>query len=82
MSQASVNAGGEITFTSCSEEALSFAWYITGPTGAPENNIGWSEPTFTRAFSVSGSYQIELTAYQKYSFIGEQDIATATFTVN
>ena len=75
-------AGTEMTFTSCSEEALSFAWYFSGPAGAPENDMGWSEPIFHHAFSVPGTYTVELTAYERYSFVGDQAVTTATFTVN
>jgi hypothetical protein len=82
LSQNSVTTGTEMTFTSCSEKALSFTWYFTGPAGAPENDIGWSEPIFLNSFSVPGTYTVELTAFERYSFVGDQSITTATFTVN
>lgn len=82
LSQSSVSTGTELTFTACSEEALSYAWYFSGPVGAPENDMGWSEPIFHHAFSIPGTYTVELTSYERYSFIGDQAVTTTTFTVN
>jgi hypothetical protein len=78
----SAPVGTAITFTSCSKKALSFEWFMTGPTGAPENTKGWSEEIFVHSFTVPGTYIIELTAYKRYSWIGEKSTTTATITIN
>ena len=78
----SVSVGTAVQFTSCSEKALSYTWFITGPVGATENDLGWSEETFSRAFSTPGTYEVKLTAYKRFSWIGDADSAFTTITVN
>jgi len=82
MDQSSAAVGTAIEFTSCSEKALSYIWKFEGPAGAPENSIQWSETTFSRAFSVSGTYTVTLTAYQRYSWGGDGDSVSETLTIN
>jgi PKD repeat protein len=82
MDQASVSVGTPIQFTSCSEKSLSYVWSFEGPAGAPENSLQWAETTFSRAFTISGTYTVTLTAYQKYSWVGESSVATETVTIN
>jgi hypothetical protein len=74
--------GTPVTFTSCSKRALSYEWFITGPAGAPENTKGWSEIQFVNTFTVPGTYTIELTAYKKFSWLGESATATETLVIN
>lgn len=74
--------GQVTTFTSCSKNALSYEWFIAGPENAPENKMGWSDPTFNHIFTVPGSYVITLNAYYKFSFLGEKSTASATLSVN
>jgi PKD domain len=79
----SAAAGTAVTFSSsCSKRALSYIWTIEGPVGAAENNIQFSEESFTRAFAVQGSYTITLDAYQKFSWGGQTASTTETVTVN
>jgi len=78
----STSAGSPIVFTSCSENSLSYIWNFSGPVGAPENNMQRSEPKFDMSFTVPGTYTVELIAYKRYSWIGDQSTTTATFTIN
>ncbi|MFT4602830.1 MAG: hypothetical protein ACI857_003017 [Arenicella sp.] len=78
----SANSGTPIVFTSCSEHSLSYIWSFTGPAGAPENAMQFGEPIFERAFTVPGVYTVELISYKKYSWLGDQSMATTTFTIN
>lgn len=78
----SASVGTPITFTSCSKQALSFEWFMTGPSGAPENAQGWSEEIFVHSFTVPGTYLVELTAYKRYSWVGEKSTTTTTITIN
>ena len=71
-----------IVFTSCSENTLSYIWSFSGPAGAPANSLQFSEPIFDHTFTVPGTYTVELVAYERYSWIGDQSTATATFTIN
>lgn len=82
MDQESIAVGTQVTFSSCSEKALSYVWTITGPVGATENSIQWAEESFTRAFALQGDYVVELTVYKKYSWGGQSDVTTGYFTVN
>ncbi|MDA7803838.1 hypothetical protein N8987_04610 [Crocinitomix sp.] len=74
--------GTAIEFKSCSENALSIEWYIEGPEDAPENDLGWSDISFTHAFSMVGSYTVTLHAYEKFSFMGERSTVEETIVVN
>lgn len=76
-----VTIGAPITFTSCSKRALSQDWFMEGPDGAPENEMGWSDAQFTHSFTVSGTYTVILNAYSKFSFLGDVHSATTTITV-
>lgn len=79
----SVAIGEVITFNAaCSKKALSYIWTIEGPVGASENSIQWSDETFTRAFSTSGEYVVKLTAYKKFSWLGESASASTNVSVN
>jgi len=80
--QTSASIGTSVQFTSCSEKSLSYVWDFEGPAGAPENSLQWAETTFSRAFTVSGTYTVTLTSYQKYSWGGETSVATETLTIN
>ena len=82
LDQESIAVGTQVTFSSCSEKALSYVWTISGPVGATENNIQWAEESFTRAFAIPGDYVAELTVYKKYSWGGQSDVTTSYFTVN
>ncbi|UKN02950.1 hypothetical protein K6119_05405 [Paracrocinitomix mangrovi] len=82
LSTTSASVGEEVTFTSCSKNALSYIWSIEGPTGVEENDMQWSESSFVHAFAVGGKYKIELKAYKKYSWIGQPSTSEATITIN
>jgi hypothetical protein len=82
LSSNNVVAGAAIEFTSCSKRALSFEWFIAGPEGAPENEIGWSNPEFSHAFTVPGAYTVTLNAYHDFSFMGDVSTIQENFTVN
>jgi len=82
MDNNSIAVGSPITFTSCSKRALSFEWFISGPEGAPENFMGWSDPSFSKSFSIPGAYTVTLHAYSRYSFLGQKATETASFNVN
>ncbi len=73
--------GESVTFTSCSKRTLSFIWRFDGPVGAPENAIGSSDESFQMDFSVPGAYTITLEAYKKFSFLGEMNSTSESFTV-
>jgi len=75
------SVGAPVTFSSCSKRALSQDWFMTGPAGAPENTMGWSDASFTHSFTVAGTYEIRLNAYSKFSFMGDVNTATQSFTV-
>lgn len=77
-----MSVGTPVTFTSCSEKALSYTWFMNGPAGAPENDLGWSEEEFSRTFSVAGTYEVTLTAYEKFSWLGDADSTSTTIIVN
>lgn len=82
VSSTNVTVGEEVTFTSCSKDALSYDWYFVGPVGAPENNIGNSEITFTHQFSTSGTYTVKHVAFEKFSFLGKSDTTETVVVVN
>ena len=82
MDNSSISAGQSINFTSCSENALSLDWNITGPSTAPENSKGWSDKIITVPLTVAGSYTITLDSYSKFSFQGDKASSTASFNVN
>jgi len=82
MSTSVAPTGQDVIFTSCSEKALSYEWFMTGPTGAPENNLGWSDPQFTHSFTVPGTYTISLTAYEDFSWLGEYASTETTIVIN
>lgn len=82
ISATNVNAGTEIEFSSCSEHALSFEWFMEGPEGAPENSLGWSDEYFVHSFSVPGQYTVIFTAYEKFSFLGDSETVEASITVH
>ena len=77
-----VSTGQDVTFTSCSENALSLDWYFVGPVGAPENGMGNSEITFTHQFTVPGTYTVVHVAFENFSSLGESDTTTSILTVN
>ncbi|MCG8576435.1 MAG: PKD domain-containing protein [Flavobacteriales bacterium] len=79
--QTAVGVGTEITFTSCSEKSLSYIWEISGPEGAPENEMGWSDIQFSHAFTVPGTYTVTLTAYEDFSFLGESASTEVTIVI-
>lgn len=76
------SVGQAITFTTCSENALSYDWYFVGPTGATENDIGYSEITFDHAFSMPGTYTVFHVAFERFSFLGESDTTSTVITIN
>lgn len=80
-SQTTVNAGTPVVFTSCSKRALSQDWFMSGPAGAPENTMGWSDAQFTHTFTVPGAYTVTLNAYSKFSFLGDVSTTTQTITI-
>ncbi len=82
LSESSVPVGTPIEFVSCSENTLSYEWFMEEPEGAPENQIGWSDPSFSRAFTIPGSYTVTLSAYSEFSFLGEKVITEQSFSVN
>ncbi|WP_066755932.1 PKD domain-containing protein [Crocinitomix algicola] len=82
LSETTTSVDKDIEFTSCSENALSLEWYIEGPEEAVENELGWSDPKFTHAFSMPGSYTITLHAYSDFSFAGDKSTVTQSVTVN
>lgn len=75
------NVGTPVTFRSCSEKNLSQDWFMSGPNGAPENTMGWSDIEFTHTFTVPGSYTVTLNAYSKFSFLGEVNTTTLNLVV-
>ncbi len=82
MDNTSISVGQSITFTSCSENELSYWWEIKGPDTAPENSKAWSDRVFTNKFTVAGSYTVTLKVYSDFSFQGDMAETTATFSVN
>ena len=82
LSQTTVPSGTPLEFVSCSEHVLSYEWLIEGPDTAPENEMGWSDPAFSRAFTVPGSYTVTLNAFTEFSFLGEKVTTEQTFVVN
>lgn len=82
VSETSVSAGTPVNFKSCSENALSIEWFMSGPESAPENEMGWSDPEFTHTFSVPGTYTVTLNAYQDFSFKGDLSSVQETIIVN
>lgn len=79
--QTTVSVGTTVTLKSCSKKALSYEWFMSGPAGAPENTKGWSDELITNTFTVAGNYTVTLTAYKRYSFLGESSTAETTITV-
>lgn len=77
-----IATGQSITFTSCSENELSYYWTIEGPEDAPENTKVWNDRVITIPFTVTGAYTITLISYSKFSFLGDQATNSKTFTVN
>ncbi len=82
LSQSQITVGETIEFSSCSENALSYEWFIVGPEGAPENDKGWSDPMFMNTFTVPGAYTVTLNAYSKFSFLGDVSTAKESFNVD
>ena len=82
VSSSSINAGDSITFTSCSENEWSYIWEISGPDSAVENDLGWSDRIFTHPFDTPGLYQVKLTTFSDFSFLGDSASDSTTFTVN
>lgn len=82
LDKTSAAIGETITFTSCSKHALSYIWRMEGPVGAPENEMGWSDEMIQVDFSVPGSYTVTLTAYSKFSFLGESTSTSKSFVIN
>ena len=78
----SASTGVNVTFTSCSEKSLSYEWYMSGPVGAPENSMGWSDPEFSHAFTLPGTYTVSLTAYADFSWLGESSTTETTIVIN
>lgn len=81
MDTTTASVGQTITFTSCSKRSLSWVWSFSGPVGAPENTTGSSDEMYQHAFSVPGTYTVQLDAYEKFSFLGEMNSTTATFVI-
>jgi hypothetical protein len=79
--QTSVSTGTPVNFASCSKHTMSQEWFMSGPAGAPENTMGWSDAQFTHTFTVTGTYIVTLKAYSKFSFMGEMSETTQTITV-
>lgn len=82
MSTTVAPVGQEVIFTSCSKKALSYEWYMTGPDGAIENDLGWADAEFSHAFSTTGTYTISLTAYRDFSWLGESAMTETTIIIN
>lgn len=82
LSSTSVGVGEMVEFTSCSKKALSYEWFISGPVGAPENSLGWSDVYFTHSFTQTGTYTISLTAYENFSFLGRSNTIEETIVVH
>ncbi len=82
MDKTSASVGQTITFTSCSENELSYWWEIKGPDTAPENSKAWSDRVFTNKFTVAGSYTVSLKVYSDFSFQGEMAEISAGFSIN
>ncbi len=80
--ETSVSTGVPVSFTSCSENALSYEWYIEGPSGAPENSMGWSDEGFSNTFTITGTYIITLHAYEDFSFDGQVSTAESSIVIN
>jgi len=80
--QTTVAAGESITFTSCSENDLSYIWKITGTDSSTENGLMWNDRVFTRAMSVPGTYKVKLTVFNDFSFLGDSAADSITVTVN
>ena len=82
VSTETASVGQDVTFTTCSTNALSYDWYFIGPTGVPENDLGYSEITFNHAFSTAGTYTVVHVAFNKFSFLGDSDTTTKVITIN
>lgn len=82
LSTTNTPTGAPVEFSSCSERALSYEWFMEGPDGAPENTQGWSDEFFSHSFSVPGTYTITLNAYSDFSFTGEMSSTQETITIN
>ncbi len=54
---------------------------MSGPVGAPENTMGWSDAQFSHTFTIPGTYVVTLRAYSKFSFMGDMSEATQSVTV-
>lgn len=80
--QTTASVGTPVSFTSCSKRALSQDWYMSGPAGAPENTMAWSDIQFTHTFTIPGTYVVTLNAYSKFSFLGDVSTTTQTVTIN
>jgi hypothetical protein len=79
--QQTATVGSPVNFTSCSKRTLSQDWFMSGPPGAPENTMGWSDAHFTHTFTVAGTYTVTLNAYSKFSFMGDVSTTTQTITI-
>jgi hypothetical protein len=82
ISSENVSIGQDVTFKTCSENALSYDWFFIGPVGAPENTMGSSEMEWTNSFTVAGTYTVGHVAFEKFSFLGKADTTTKTLIVN
>ena len=82
MESTTFSVGQEVTFTSCSENVISYDWRISGPSSAPENMKGWSDRIITNSFSVPGSYTITLSTFDDFSLMGNKETESKTFTIN
>lgn len=54
---------------------------MSGPEGAPENDMAWSDIQFTHTFTIPGTYIVTLNAYSKFSFLGDVSTTTQTITI-
>ncbi|MBK9191066.1 MAG: hypothetical protein IPM77_05840 [Crocinitomicaceae bacterium] len=79
--QTTVTTGTPVNFTSCSKHTMSQEWFMSGPVGAPENTMGWSDAQFSHTFTIPGTYVVTLRAYSKFSFMGDMSEATQSVTV-
>ena len=82
LSTAATTTNTAIEFTSCSEHAISYEWFIAGPAAAPENKQGWSDQIFSHAFTEPGSYTVTLNVYSDFSFTGEKATTQEKFIIN
>ena len=77
LSTNNASVGSVVEFTSCSEHALSYEWFIE----SSDTLFGRSDQFFTHAFTTAGTYTITLNAYSDFSFVGETSSTTETLVI-